>query len=90
MARNVRIWRLLVTREVEPVGTREYVPTMPRTGRPRSDNPRTRMVNSRLTEEEYLALAQAAEEAGVTVSEYVRSQALSAARAGRHTRGNEA
>jgi uncharacterized protein (DUF1778 family) len=63
------------------------VPPMPRTGRPPSDNPRTKMVNVRLTEDEYMCLFPAAQAAGVTISEYVRSHALAAARK-QHRRAN--
>lgn len=38
------------------------------------------MVNARLTEDEYVTLAGAASMSGVSVSEYLRTKALAAAR----------
>ena len=52
----------------------------PRTGRPKSDNPRTNAVPIRLSDDELAQLRAAAELAGVTVGEYVRSKALAAAK----------
>lgn len=49
---------------------------MVRTGRPRSQNPRQRAVNVRLTQDEHDALRRAADKADLTVSEYVRAAAL--------------
>ena len=52
----------------------------PRTGRPKSDNPRTNAIPIRLADDELAQLRAAAELAGVTVGEYVRSKALAAAK----------
>ncbi len=49
-------------------------------GRPKSDEPRTRMINTRVTEREYALLTAAAARRGVTVSEYLRTTALATAR----------
>ncbi len=88
MTRTVRADRdfLSSTKSILSVPS-EYGPAMPRTGRPPSNNPRTKMINVRLTEDEYMCLFPAAQAAGVTISEYVRSHALAAARK-QHRRAN--
>lgn len=43
-------------------------------------SPRVRMINVRLTEQEYALLVQAAAGAGVPASRYVRDEALRSAR----------
>jgi len=53
---------------------------MARMGRPKSDEPRTKMINTRVTEREYALLTAAAARRGVTVSEYLRTTALATAR----------
>jgi len=52
---------------------------MARMGRPKSDEPRTKMINTRVTEREYALLTAAAARRGVTVSEYLRTTALATA-----------
>lgn len=49
-------------------------------GRPKSDEPRNKMINTRVTEREYAVLTAAAARRGVTVSEYLRTTALATAR----------
>jgi len=53
---------------------------MARMGRPKSDEPRTKMINTRVTEQEYALLTAAAARRLLTVSEYLRTTALATAR----------
>jgi len=57
-----------------------YPCRMARMGRPKSDEPRTKMINTRVTEREYALLTAAAARRVVTVSEYLRTTALATAR----------
>lgn len=52
----------------------------PRTGRPKSDNPRSRVVPLRLTEDEHSLIAGAANQDGKPLSEYIRSAAVNKAK----------
>jgi len=49
-------------------------------GRPPLENPRSKMVNTRMTQREYALVAEAAEASGLRVAEYVRVKALAAAK----------
>jgi uncharacterized protein (DUF1778 family) len=52
----------------------------PRTGRPRSDNPRSNAVHIRLTDDELALCRTAAENAGQTVGEWMREKLIAAAK----------
>jgi hypothetical protein len=53
---------------------------MPRTGRPRVDNPRKNVQSVRLSDEELLLVMAAAERAGQDVGPWMREKVLSAAK----------
>lgn len=53
---------------------------MPRTGRPKLDNPRSETVRFRVTAEELSTLTEAAEKAGQSVTDFSRDRALTAAK----------
>lgn len=55
----------------------------PRTGRPKSANPRTRTAVARLTDDEYATLAAAASKAGLTLGEWMRQRLLASAKRSR-------
>jgi hypothetical protein len=53
---------------------------MPRTGRPKVDNPRRNVQSVRLSDDELIAVMQAAEKAGQDVGPWIRDKAVAAAR----------
>lgn len=52
----------------------------PRTGRPKSENPRNRVMPLRLTEDEHALITAAAGKTGQPASEYVRDAAVAKAK----------
>lgn len=56
---------------------------MARTGRPKSDNPRSNVHSIRLSDDELLAVMQAAEKAGLDVGPWMREKVLAAAKRAR-------
>ena len=55
----------------------------PRTGRPKAENPRERMVTARLTETEHGLVTAAAQKAGQPLGLWMRERLLAAARRAR-------
>jgi hypothetical protein len=55
----------------------------PRTGRPPSDNPHTRVVSVRLTEAEYAGAVTAASKAGKGLGPWMRDRIVNAAKRAR-------
>lgn len=53
---------------------------MPRTGRPKVDNPRDHVVSVRLTATEREQCAAAADNAGDSISNWIRTKAVAAAK----------
>lgn len=53
---------------------------MPRTGRPKSDNPRKNVHSIRLSDDEVLAVMAAAEKAGKDIGPWMREKVLAAAK----------
>jgi hypothetical protein len=56
---------------------------MPRTGRPKSDNPRRNVQSVRLSDDELLLVMQAAEKADQDVGPWIRDKAVAAAKRAR-------
>jgi len=56
---------------------------MPRTGRPKVDNPRRNVQSVRLSDDELLAVMQAAERAGQDVGPWMRDKVVAAAKRAR-------
>lgn len=52
----------------------------PRTGRPVSDNPHSRVIPIRLTEDQYALIEEAAERAGTRAGVWIREKAVAAAK----------
>jgi hypothetical protein len=53
---------------------------MPRTGRPKSDNPRRNVHSIRLSDDELLTVMTAAEKAGKDIGPWMREKVLAAAK----------